>query len=44
MADTDVYFYASAANADPSVVQHMLEDPRVQYLNEPHRRARCCTR
>ena len=38
VADTDVYFYASAANTDPSVVQHMLEDPRVQYLNEPHRR------
>lgn len=38
VADTDVYFYASAASADPSVVRHMLEDPRVQYLNEPHRR------
>jgi predicted acylesterase/phospholipase RssA len=38
VADTDVYFYASAANSDPSVVQHMLEDPRVQYLNEPERR------
>jgi predicted acylesterase/phospholipase RssA len=38
VADTDVYFYASTANADPSVVQHMLEDPRVQYLNEPCRR------
>ena len=37
-ADTDVYFYASAASADPSVVRHMLEDPRVQYLNEPHLR------
>jgi predicted acylesterase/phospholipase RssA len=37
-ADTDVYFYASAANSDPNVVQHMLEDPRVQYLNEPQRR------
>ena len=38
LADTDVYFYASAAKPDPSVVQHMLEDPRVQYLNEPQRR------
>lgn len=38
VADTDVYFYASAPSADPSVVRHMLEDPRVQYLNEPHRR------
>jgi hypothetical protein len=33
-----MYFYASAANSDPSVVQHILEDPRVQYLNEPQRR------
>jgi predicted acylesterase/phospholipase RssA len=37
-ANTDVYFYASAAGADPGVVRHMLEDPRVQYLNEPPRR------
>jgi len=38
VVDTDVYFYASAAGADPTVVQHMLEDPRVQYLNPPQRR------
>ena len=38
VADTDVYFYASTTKSDPSVVQHMLEDPRVQYLNEPLRR------
>jgi predicted acylesterase/phospholipase RssA/ABC-type phosphate/phosphonate transport system substrate-binding protein len=38
VADTDVYFYASAANSDAGVVRRMLEDPRVQYLNEPERR------
>jgi predicted acylesterase/phospholipase RssA len=38
VADTDVYFYASAPAANPGVVQRMLEDPRVMYLNDPQRR------
>ncbi len=38
VSETDVYFYASAEPSDQQNVSHMLQDPRVQYLNTPSRR------